>query len=1803
MAEQPPSSDRFSEYVNLYYSQLTGGRAKPTGEPVEFPDLPAPKQELGFLGRTVDILSRPMRIISNPVMKAVEFPERMDKVQELRAAGDDAAATKESLSAVGSLLASPFTGFFSDDPANKPYWSDIIEKQSDVANRNDPNYVDVANNVDPKLKGALGFIGDVALDPLWLVPGGWAVKGAATAAKEGPKFTKGVLGAIDVPGAVKAGEVPEAALLPSVGGAGNLGVADSVLARTAPKYDLIIDGKPLPQKFPTAAAAEEALSKLQARSKRPFVNADEVPKVFRGSRSYRIVPATVADTFPAARASQKVADDLAANAAKGAATSSETVIKSLREIIDSKKVVVGGKEVKLKGELSSFFDSLAKIKSKPVKAAKPGKPKAFNSWVAALKSDASLSKARISVPEGSILIQPLSKNPTLGFVMDTYINTRSAEVKQTIEKLLLQPAYAKYKTGLASGKNVDLIGNAATPTALMEEAAEASVAATIVRNLKNLDDAERARGAALLGEELFANLQTMSPQSMSKFLDEIDVILKQTGAIDGLAPISDQSLAGRVFGLFDIDQATRAAAATKVARDVSDIPKVTPESTVKAAEQISENVRVEEDIIQGLTNNGYPAEKINARGGKGREKSLFDAIVDTLKDVLPGVTKNKLDPSPDVYPHISKTGVLTTKPSYGAGVGVVPKIPNTYFQFDLFTNIARNIDNNYFRAGDKGLIALSDVGGKAFVGAKLAAEKERLVLTAMEVAEKFYIGRGVPMTMDLDGVFTNMRFTQAYKTVADRLIASGDGDKWLRLVFFNGNSGMAPTQFMEAVSKVLAGGSREEVKALLTASKSRVGKDLTKVNFLARPKDKAIMGTFKPTSAETADRLTDAMMAAGDDFARLAKQNADEYLGLSIQQGKVIAAAVSDVIMSLMNSPTELATAIRAVAYSGQIVKDFAKPINATQLGATMAAGTVKTGLGDEITKNAKLVDDVVQAATNNDTKATAKALADLSDDAAETSKKMIYDGYRVAEDIRDGRVPEVYRAEFYDDVIQDMELGSVRVPDRIATEGRGTVVSMALKLMDPTRRFFDAKYGMHTREMLWGSRLFFASGNQMALASKPFLTSLKNIMRNNDYAKPFVEGGKETVLQRAFKNVQAGTKSPEGTVLRKAEDDLRPMMSRFFDQTDELQNVLLGNAFFRTGAGREAINLVLDYNSVLGKSNGVAKTPPSGLFFDEDLAVKAAAARLAQRNEELIKAGNKPGRTKPTPEEINQEMFNQWKTWDIEDPIGFMYAINRAMMQLSFEVSFVTSFKQKAMQLRLASMTPQSGFVKIVPGEKSRYGKFLGDEPLYMDPDAAEMFNAIDNFASSTKQFEGGFGRLTRTVLDPVTDTWKYAITLPRPGHHIRNMIGDLTLTFLAEGTIGSVAASTKAWQMMAFRGSYSDIDMAKALTRNGITDIPKNDTVVSSGELGSFTAEEIFEKLFLGKGILIPARQREGLMNRQGFTNDAGLLDDDIASNTLSRTLETAAGVVNPLALRGGKIEDGILSFAEGRDAYVRIQHALQMLEKAQKGMKLTRGYGTTVNPKKISQDELFDVIAERVSKYHPDMATLSIQEKKYLRRIMPFYHWNRGAVQAVSETLLMNPGRVVALNKASYNVAVAAGINPDSLYDPFPDDQLFPSFLQEQMEGPQFEAGGRYYGFRPGIASFDVMNQFASGNPIDTVLDNANPLFKIPIELMTGTRLGTQSRIRDYSDYIDSNIPGLNYAANISGQSVTGSFYSLLTRGGMDPQYQFELGNKDSNDQLISAINWLTGVGLTDYSRPSYIRFAQIEQQQANQEGRDF
>jgi hypothetical protein len=1793
MTDSSTGNSSFTSYYDKYRSRF-GSQQSQSVDFSQYSGLFTPsKQKLGFLGRFADILSRPMRILSNPAMKIVELPEQLDKAKELRLSGQDAAATKQTLNAVGSVLASPFTGFFSDDPANKPYWSDIIERAADVQNRNNPNYVDKANNVDPMTKGALGFVGDVLIDPLWLVPGGWAAKAGAKAGKEASA-------AVDVSRRVARGELPEAAMLPSTSNIQRLGVTETAFSQTAREtFDLttIVGGKTRTQNYATREAAEQALQKSQARSKKPWVNLDETAKPFRGTNGYKISSKAVtqADVFPAAQAAQKVADDLVEAATKGGATSSETVVKSLREIINTRQVALGKETVGLRGELDSFFKSLAK--AAPTPRAKPGKAQAFGKWVESAATNKNIANSVLAVPEGSVLSQPMGRSTTVKNAIALYRDTRRPEIKRAIEQLLLRPAYNNYASGVKAGKGVDLLGNASTPTARVQEAAEASIAATIVRNLKNLDDAERARGAALLGEELFADLQALSPKQMAKFIDDIDAVLLETGAVDALGVVNPQTLLGRVLGLFDDRATIRAAEEARLAASIDNIPNVTPEVVAARAVDMGESAEMT-DFVTSLFNRAGITENVGSR---------VLAIKAAVAEVLPNLARAKLDEKyqKGVYPYESKSKkALKTDPDFGTGRAVVPKSINSGFQAEAFKDLQIALAK-YYKADAADDMFLGFAGKKEFRGQKFIREKERNTLIALELLEELLKRQGLAPTLTLDGVSYQMGLAQAYRIVSETM---GDISHRLAGAVFNAFSPVGPkgtrkaaelfdgtlppNVFADAVAKKLAGGSAEDIKAILLSKLSAAKVPI--VNGFAdayAANRKVRTGNTEVPVRLMADEIVKGIDEAGPALIRALAENAEQYTIRGLVEGKQFTAEAAEIIADVFANAEKTAAQIRIAANPSKIVEDIATVVPSTELGQTFASGVITASIGPEVRKTAQVIEEISEGVASGNKARVKKAQETLIDDAANASQRIMDDATRIADDLRKSGNPY---DDLIDDVIDELDLSSVRRWDAAATQGRGTVTAGAMKLIDPLRRFFDAKSGMNVQEMLWGSRLFFAQGNLMALVNKPFIKSLNALSKNDDYTKQVIPGAKTTVLQQAMKNVQQGIRSAEGSALRNAEDELRPLLARFFDQTDEVQNLLLGNAFFRTGAGRESINSVLEYAAVLGRgSNDVAITPPKGIYFDEDLAVKLAT----EKAEKLGRA--------PTRSEITEELLNQWKSWEINDPLDFLFRTNRAMVQLASEVSFVTAFRQKAFQLGLASSKPRNGFVKVVGGSDSRYGRFLGEEPLYMDRDAAEMFQAIDNFAKTSKQFDGSFGKFVRTTLDPLTDTWKYAITLPRPGHHIRNMIGDITLTFLAEGVVGAAIASRNAWKMMSLRGTYSDVDVAKAMTQMGISDIPKNTSVVSSGRFGSLTYDDVYRELFLGKGILIPARQREGLLTRQTLGKaENNLMDDEVIVNTASRALEKTFAVTSlGFAARGGRMEDAILTIAEGRDTFVRMQHAFQMLEKAQQGKILTRGFGTTVDPKKISKDELYDLIAERVSKYHPDMATLSTAEKKYLRRLMPFYHWNRGAVQAVLETLVMNPGRVTVFDKATYNIAVAAGINPDSLYDPFPDDQLFPSFLREQIQGPLFEADNRYFGFRPGIVTQDVLNQFASGNPIDVILDNANPAFKIPIELLTGTRLGTQSRIRDYSDFIDSSIPGMNYVANVSGKSVTGSFYSLLTGGGFDPQYQFEVGNKDSRDQIISAVNWLLGIGLTDYSRPSYIRFAEIEQQQQNREGRGF
>jgi hypothetical protein len=218
-----------------------------------------------------------------------------------------------------------------------------------------------------------------------------------------------------------------------------------------------------------------------------------------------------------------------------------------------------------------------------------------------------------------------------------------------------------------------------------------------------------------------------------------------------------------------------------------------------------------------------------------------------------------------------------------------------------------------------------------------------------------------------------------------------------------------------------------------------------------------------------------------------------------------------------------------------------------------------------------------------------------------------------------------------------------------------------------------------------------------------------------------------------------------------------------------------------------------------------------------------------------------------------------------------------------------------------------------------------------------------------------------------------------------------------------------------------------------------------------------------------------------------------------------------------------------------------------------------------------------------------------------------------------MVLHPGRVLVYPKASYNLAQANGIDPNSMSDPFPEDQLFPGYMTSQVFGPQWQdEQGDYHRINPGFPSVDVLDDFvpdptnAQGGS-DVVrelltgpINMLSPMIKGPIEAVGGTNLGTGGEVHSLAEYFDSQIPGINKVSSITGASPVGTVTNNLppisgaglvgsllgNEPGIDWRRAVEKGNRDPGFSIEAFINYLTGVSSSDMSTPSAQNMAEIE-----------
>jgi hypothetical protein len=505
------------------------------------------------------------------------------------------------------------------------------------------------------------------------------------------------------------------------------------------------------------------------------------------------------------------------------------------------------------------------------------------------------------------------------------------------------------------------------------------------------------------------------------------------------------------------------------------------------------------------------------------------------------------------------------------------------------------------------------------------------------------------------------------------------------------------------------------------------------------------------------------------------------------------------------------------------------------------------------------------------------------------------------------------------------------------------------------------------------------------------------------------------------------------------------------------------------------------------------------------------------------------------------------WRTWDTDNPLDLLAKTQAATMD-----AMAKRLLGDDLTYRFGSSVKKEGYVKLAD-HNSVITKYL-DLDQYYPRDIAKQFKVLDDFLKETMEpvkFNAGLN-----MLDNVLHSYKAGLTIYRPGHHVRNMVGDLWLSHMAG--VNDPRYYTKAAKVMAQNhGRYRDFDAIQALmARQPVNNAKVMDNspiahVTIGGKKHALSASEVYRAAY-----------------DQGILNDYRTLEDiQMGAESFSDTLRK----VSPFK---GKANKTAASFSEARDHYVRLAHFMNDIEKG--------------NYKSL--DEAITKAAHNVRKWHPDGSDLTGFESKVMRRTFLFYSWIRKAMPLVVESMVMKPGKVMIYPKAMYNIAEANGIDLDSMSNPYPQDTLFPDWITDSPIGPFMQnAEGHYMGANPGVPFVDVLNDYAGTQAGPTVFGSTNPFLKIPSELAMSAHGGDQSIATDWrtgikaydkSDYADRQIPGFGYAANITGRSPSQGF--MQAKGGPE---------KDPAEQRnpLAFYNLLSGMGVFDMSKPSYQRQA--------------
>ena len=514
-------------------------------------------------------------------------------------------------------------------------------------------------------------------------------------------------------------------------------------------------------------------------------------------------------------------------------------------------------------------------------------------------------------------------------------------------------------------------------------------------------------------------------------------------------------------------------------------------------------------------------------------------------------------------------------------------------------------------------------------------------------------------------------------------------------------------------------------------------------------------------------------------------------------------------------------------------------------------------------------------------------------------------------------------------------------------------------------------------------------------------------------------------------------------------------------------------------------------------------------------------------------------------------EAYRSWRDWDtVEDPMDLLSRYHAAVQKTIAEKTMGESISY-----HFGSQTPKPGHVKVSTSGGSKLAHVI-DLNLWYPKEIVQNMRALDKTLRDLAK-PGTSNRLLQTF-DSVTHMYKAGLTIYRPGHHMRNLYGDMWLGFMDGVT--SPRYYSRAMKVMSTRKEHYK-DYTFNLEMGGmINDKPALTTRIRGKEY-ALSNDDVYR-----------LAMKHGLLPDYHTIEDLGIAARENI-DALQKTMK-----FKPF---GGKVHNVAADVSEYRDHWVRMAHFIKVLEEGPSAFK-----GLKVN----NIEDLAQQASFRVRQWHPNGADLTNFERNVARRTVLFYSWIRKAIPLVVSSTVLRPGRILAFPKAMYTIAESNGIDLNGFTDPFPTDQLFPQWLGG-MQGPQFgNASEGYLGMRMGVPMMDIFDQYftSPGETFQTIMGATHPAIKIPYELSSDTT--TQGiPIKDTPKYLLGQVPFGNFVNTMVGKPIGQS----ASDEGYDPG-----GIRDP--KALATINLLTGLGLMDMSKPSYIKSGEFDLKYGRQGG---